>query len=80
MTEIESAVLVPGLPTASAKTIFDTTNNDMRSYATSIIELDTARKLLRADTAAAIMLGALSIVTIMIGSQPLRDALAYQSR
>jgi hypothetical protein len=59
------AALVLGLLTASAKTIFDTTNNDMRSYATSIIELDRAmrdyggelgqaRGLLRAYTAAAI--------------------------
>ncbi|AET88609.1 MULTISPECIES: hypothetical protein [Caballeronia] len=59
------AALVLGLLTASAKTIFDTTNTDMRGYATSIIELDRAmrdyggeldpaRKLLRAYTAAAI--------------------------
>ncbi|WP_321792016.1 hypothetical protein [Caballeronia sp. J97] len=59
------AALVLGLLTASAKTIFDTTNSDMRSYATSIIELDRtmrdyggeldhARDLLRKYTAAAI--------------------------
>ncbi|SAL18316.1 hypothetical protein AWB71_00810 [Caballeronia peredens] len=59
------AALVLGLLTASAKTIFDTTNNDVRSYATSIIELDRAmrdygpetdhpRALLRSYTAAAI--------------------------
>lgn len=59
------AALVLGLLTASAKTIFDTTNNDVRTYATSIIELDRAmrdygadldhaRTLLRSYTAAAI--------------------------
>lgn len=59
------AALVLGLLTASAKTGFDTTNNDMRTYATVLIELDRtmrdyghdldeARALLRAYTAAAI--------------------------
>ena len=59
------AALVLGLLTASAKTVFDTTDSDMRSYATSIIELDRAmrdygaeldhaRALLRAYTAAAL--------------------------
>ncbi|EKS68315.1 MULTISPECIES: hypothetical protein [Caballeronia] len=59
------AALVLGLLTASAKTVFDTTNNDMRSYASSIIELDRtmrdygaelghARQLLRKYTAAAV--------------------------
>lgn len=59
------AALVLGLLTASAKTTFDTTSNDMRGYATAIIELDRAmrdygaeldhtRGLLRAYTAAAI--------------------------
>ncbi|WP_250492073.1 hypothetical protein [Caballeronia sp. GAWG1-1] len=59
------AALVLGLLTASAKTVFDTTNTDLRSYATSIIELDhtmrdygadleRARALLRSYTAAAI--------------------------
>ncbi|SAK88712.1 hypothetical protein AWB82_06190 [Caballeronia glebae] len=59
------AALVLGLLTASAKTVFDTTNSDMRSYATSIIELDRtmrdygtqldhARRLLRTYTAAAV--------------------------
>ncbi|WP_250489921.1 hypothetical protein [Caballeronia sp. INML2] len=59
------AALVLGLLTASAKTVFDSTNSDMRSYATSIIELDRAmrdygadldhaRELLRSYTAAAV--------------------------
>ncbi|SAK49865.1 hypothetical protein AWB79_01486 [Caballeronia hypogeia] len=59
------AALVLGLLTASAKTMFDTTNNDMRSYATSLIELDRAmrdygaelddaRRVLKSYTAAAI--------------------------
>jgi hypothetical protein len=59
------AALVLGLLTASAKTIFDTTNSDVRSYATSIIELDRAmrdyghdldhaRELLRSYTAGAL--------------------------
>ena len=59
------AALVLGLLTASAKTNFDTTSTDVRSYATSLIELDRvmrdygadldpARALLRSYTAAAI--------------------------
>jgi hypothetical protein len=59
------AALVLGLLTASAKTVFDTTNTDVRSYASSLIELDHAmrdygtdldhaRSLLRAYTAGAI--------------------------
>jgi hypothetical protein len=59
------AALVLGLLTASAKTGFDTTNTDVRSYASSIIELDHtmrdygreldhARALLRAYSAAVI--------------------------
>src|SRR5579864_650854 len=57
------AALVLGLLTASAKTNFDTTSTDVRSYATSLIELDRvmrdygadldpARALLRSYTAA----------------------------
>lgn len=59
------AALVLGLLTASAKTVFDTTDNDVRSYAAAIIELDhtmrdygpeldRTRAMLRAYTAAAI--------------------------
>ncbi|SAK60581.1 hypothetical protein AWB81_02011 [Caballeronia arationis] len=59
------AALVLGLLTASAKTVFDTTNNDIRTYASSLIQLDAAlreygpdadgaRTLLRNYTAAAI--------------------------
>jgi hypothetical protein len=59
------AALVLGLLTASAKTEFDTTNTDVRSYATALIELDHtmrdygrdldhARAILRTYTAAAI--------------------------
>jgi hypothetical protein len=59
------AALVLGLLTASAKSGFDTTNGDVRSFASSIIELDHAmrdyghdldhaRALLRQYTAAAI--------------------------
>ncbi|MDR5738866.1 hypothetical protein [Caballeronia sp. LZ016] len=59
------AALVLGLLTASAKTVFDTTDNDVRSYAAAIIELDhtmrdygaelaETRALLRAYTAAAV--------------------------
>ncbi|WP_277185586.1 hypothetical protein [Caballeronia sp. BR00000012568055] len=59
------AALVLGLLTASAKTEFDTTNTDVRSYATALIQLDHlmrdyghdldhARGQLRAYTAAAI--------------------------
>ncbi|GGD55181.1 DUF4239 domain-containing protein [Caballeronia grimmiae] len=59
------AALVLGLLTASAKTVFDTTDNDVRSYAAAIIELDhmmrdygadldATRALLRAYTAAAV--------------------------
>lgn len=59
------AALVLGLLTASAKTVFDTTNNDIRTYASSLIQLDQAlreygpdadgaRTLLRSYTAAAI--------------------------
>jgi hypothetical protein len=59
------AALVLGLLTASAKTDFDTTNTDVRNYATSIIQLDHAmrdygpelahaRQTLHAYTAAAI--------------------------
>ena len=36
------AALVLGLLTASAKTLFDTTNNDIRSYATALIQLDNS--------------------------------------
>lgn len=43
------AALVLGLLTASAKTMFDTTNNDVRSYATAIIELDRAMRDYGAD-------------------------------
>jgi hypothetical protein len=59
------AALVLGLLTASAKTEFDTTNTDVRNYATALIELDRTmrdyghdldrpRAMLRAYTAAAI--------------------------
>ncbi|MBP0588917.1 hypothetical protein J8I87_04105 [Paraburkholderia sp. LEh10] len=59
------AALVLGLLTASAKSSFDTVGNDFRSYAAALIQLDTAlreygpdadsaRKLLRTYTAAAI--------------------------
>jgi hypothetical protein len=59
------AALVLGLLTASAKTVFDTTDNDVRAYAAAIIELDRAmrdygadldetRAVLRSYTAAAI--------------------------
>jgi hypothetical protein len=59
------AALVLGLLTASAKTVFDTNTDDIRGYATQLIQLDdtlrqygvegdTARQLLRAYTAAAI--------------------------
>jgi hypothetical protein len=59
------AALVLGLLTASAKTVFDTTDSDIRGYASSLIQLDQAlreygsegdesRALLRAYTAAAI--------------------------
>jgi hypothetical protein len=59
------AALVLGLLTASAKTLFDTTNDDIRIYATQLIQLDNTlrqygpegdapRRLLRAYTAAAI--------------------------
>jgi hypothetical protein len=59
------AALVLGLLTASAKTLFDTTNNDIRTYASALIQLDnslrqygpdadTPRQILRTYTAAAI--------------------------
>jgi hypothetical protein len=59
------AALVLGLLTASAKTLFDTTNTDIRTYATALIQLDNSlrqygpdadapRQMLRAYTAAAI--------------------------
>lgn len=59
------AALVLGLMTASAKASFDTTSNDLRTYAADLIEFDTtlrqygsdtdiARSLLRQYTAAAI--------------------------
>ncbi|MDB5783254.1 hypothetical protein [Caballeronia mineralivorans] len=59
------AALVLGLLTASAKTLFDTTNTDIRTYATTLIQLDNSlreygadadapRQILRAYTAAAI--------------------------
>ncbi|MFM0646291.1 DUF4239 domain-containing protein [Paraburkholderia bryophila] len=59
------AALVLGLMTASAKASFDTTSNDLRTYAADLIEFDTtlreygadtsrARDLLRQYTAAAI--------------------------
>jgi hypothetical protein len=59
------AALVLGLMTASAKSSFDTTTNDMRTYAAELIEFDTtlrelggaadeSRRLLRQYTAAAI--------------------------
>ncbi|KQR90036.1 hypothetical protein ASG35_02075 [Burkholderia sp. Leaf177] len=59
------AALVLGLLTASAKTLFDTTNNDIRTYATALIQLDNSlrqygpdadnpRQILRTYTAAAI--------------------------
>jgi hypothetical protein len=59
------AALVLGLLTASAKTVFDTTSIDIRTYATMLIQLDDtlreygtdadpARRVLRAYTAAAI--------------------------
>jgi hypothetical protein len=59
------AALVLGLMTASAKSSFDTASNDLRTYASDLIELDTtlreygadtseARGLLRAYTASAI--------------------------
>jgi hypothetical protein len=59
------AALVLGLLTASAKTLFDTTNDDIRVYATQLIQLDNtlrqygsegdaARQLLRSYAAAAI--------------------------
>jgi hypothetical protein len=59
------AALVLGLLTASAKSTFDTTNNDIRTYASELIQLDTTlrdygveangvRDLLRTYTAAAI--------------------------
>ncbi|SAL43604.1 bestrophin-like domain [Caballeronia humi] len=59
------AALVLGLLTASAKTVFDTTNTDIRTFASSIIQLDHSlrdygpetddtRHLLRIYTAAAI--------------------------
>jgi hypothetical protein len=59
------AALVLGLLTASAKTLFDTTTDDIRGYATQLIQLgdslreygagaDGARRLLRPYTAAAI--------------------------
>jgi hypothetical protein len=59
------AALVLGLLTASAKTLFDTTDNDIRTYATSLIQLDNTlrqygpdsdspRQILRMYTAAAI--------------------------
>src|ERR1700761_6325126 len=59
------AALVLGLMTASAKSSFDTASNDLRTYATNLIEFDTtlreygadtdpARDLLRQYTAAAI--------------------------
>lgn len=38
------AALVLGLLTASVKTTFDTTNTDVRSYATTLIELDHAMR------------------------------------
>jgi hypothetical protein len=59
------AALVLGLLTASAKTVFDTTDTDIRTYATALIQLDntlrqygaeadTTRQIMRAYTAAAI--------------------------
>jgi hypothetical protein len=59
------AALVLGLLTASAKTVFDTNADDIRAYATELIQLDNTlrqygvegdapRQLLRAYTAAAI--------------------------
>ena len=59
------AALVLGLMTASAKSSFDTASNDLRTYASELIEFDTtlrelgsnadeARRLLRQYTAAAI--------------------------
>jgi hypothetical protein len=59
------AALVLGLLTASAKTVFDTNTDDIRAYATQLIQLDDTlrqygvdgdapRQLLRAYTAAAI--------------------------
>jgi hypothetical protein len=59
------AALVLGLLTASAKSVFDTTDNDIRTYASSLIQLDqalrqygpdadSARAILRTYTAAAI--------------------------
>ena len=59
------AALVLGLLTASAKTLFDTTNNDIRTYSTELIQLDNSlrqygadadatRQMLRTYTAAAI--------------------------
>src|SRR5580698_334191 len=59
------AALVLGLLTASAKTVFDTTDTDIRYYATALIQLDntlrqygpeadTTRQIMRAYTAAAI--------------------------
>jgi hypothetical protein len=59
------AALVLGLLTASAKTLFDTTNTDIRTYSTQLIQLDNSlrqygpdadvsRQALRAYTAAAI--------------------------
>src|SRR5580698_8707202 len=79
MTELESAsvvflillgatgigVIVLRLLTASAKTVFDTNTDDIRGYATQLIQLDDTlrqygvaagapRQLLRAYTAAAI--------------------------
>jgi hypothetical protein len=59
------AALVLGLLTASSKTLFDTTNDDIRAYATALIQLDNSlrqygtdadapRQILRAYTAAAI--------------------------
>src|SRR5580698_9903896 len=59
------AALVLGLLTASAKTVFDTNTDDIRGYATQLIQLDDTlrqygvaadapRQLLRAYTAAAI--------------------------
>ena len=59
------AALVLGLLTASSKTVFDNTTNDIRAYAAALIQLDNSlreygpgadapRRLLRAYTAAAI--------------------------
>jgi hypothetical protein len=69
------AALVLGLLTASAKTVFDSTNSDMRSYATSIIELDRAMRDYGAD-----LDHARELIRRDIGECPARGAHAPSAR